>query len=375
MDLQPKNKIKFILNLILDYQMTIDNIIENYGVFLSDLRDKNRISSEQFLHLQNRGLTVIRPEEKLGLENLGKIFPEIVIGASPEYIKKMKVPYQASSFIAAKLSKKDDSYVYKIPRMKNGGVLMLTGGKRNFGDNLFSAIHRIIIGYKAIIVSADNMIINRKHILDWNFFGKHIEKRYPKIYQDLSIMHEKYSDKKNLSYVIVARSENTFRRLRIHEHYQKNEIEIMNSSNNINTIFITNNEGYKYANKIIKESDQIKYIVTGDNFDILNGMKTLRKEHNIDMILNDGGRIMSNGFRQAGILCEERVTLEPEISKETYELIIKNNKKIYSQCILGKKGLGIDKSEIKGGILISSTRIGNEKANVYVYPLEDKVIM
>ncbi len=354
--------------------MQQDPIIENYYSFLSNLRDKNTINEDHFCHFKKRGLSIIRPE-KLGLENLSKIFPEVVIGASQEYIKKMDIPYQASSFIAAKLSKKNTSYVYKIPRMRNGGVLMLTGGQRNFGDNLFASLHRIIIGNRAIIVSADNMITNKNRILNWNFFGKHIKNKSPKIYQDISTLYEKYSNKKPLCYVIVARSEKTFKRLRILEKYLKNKIEIMIPKNNINTIFITNSKGFNYASKVINESEHIQYIDTGDNFDILAGMKILKKKYKLDMILNDGGRIMSNGFRDIGILCEERVTLEPEIPYELFLKIKNSDDKLYSECILGKKGLGLDKSEIKGALLVHSTKVGNEKANVYVYPLKDKLIM
>ena len=100
----------------------------------------------------------------------------------------------------------------------------------------------------------------------------------------------------------------------------------------------------------------------------------LKKNYNIDMMLNDGGRIMSNGFRDVGILCEERVTLEPEIPHELF-LKIKNIKsKVNKLGVLGKKGLGLDKCEIKGAVLVHSTDIGNELANVYVYPLDDKLV-
>ena len=40
-------------------------------------------------------------------------------------------------------------------------------------------------------------------------------------------------------------------------------------------------------------------------------MLTLRKKYSVDIMLNDGGRIMSNGVRDSGLLGEERVTLEP----------------------------------------------------------------
>ena len=49
----------------------------------------------QLKHFLNRGLEVISPADNFGLDYLGQILPEIVIGASKEYINKMKVPYQA----------------------------------------------------------------------------------------------------------------------------------------------------------------------------------------------------------------------------------------------------------------------------------------
>jgi hypothetical protein len=39
-------------------------------------------------------------------------------------------------------------------------------------------------------------------------------------------------------------------------------------------------------------------------------MMNLRSKYNIDIMLNDGGRQMSNGIRDIGLLGEERITLE-----------------------------------------------------------------
>jgi len=41
-------------------------------------------------------------------------------------------------------------------------------------------------------------------------------------------------------------------------------------------------------------------------------MLTLRKKYSVDIMLNDEGTNMSNGVRDAGLLGEERVTLEPD---------------------------------------------------------------
>ena len=98
-------------------------------------------------------------------------------------------------------------------------------------------------------------------------------------------------------------------------------------------------------------------------------MLTLRKKYSVDIMLNDGGRIMSNGVRDAGLLGEERVTLEPYPGNG----IIPNE--IDPTSILGKKGIGLDENEVEGTILIHSNQIGDEKANVYLYPLDEQKII
>ena len=97
-------------------------------------------------------------------------------------------------------------------------------------------------------------------------------------------------------------------------------------------------------------------------------MIKFRKLHGIDMILNDGGRIMSNSVRDEGLLGEERVTLEPYPGDE----FIPQHSKLDQQNILGIEGTGIDGGEIENGIKVHSTRINDELANVYLYPLKVK---
>ena len=65
----------------------------------------NKISQEQLSHFLHRGVQVISPKHNLGLDYLYSVLPEIVIGASKNYINEMKVPYQATSFIAAQHQK------------------------------------------------------------------------------------------------------------------------------------------------------------------------------------------------------------------------------------------------------------------------------
>lgn len=51
------------------------------------------------------------------------MLPEIVIGASSRYINKMKVPYQATSYLAANTRRDGKgSYIYKIPGKSAGGI-------------------------------------------------------------------------------------------------------------------------------------------------------------------------------------------------------------------------------------------------------------
>jgi hypothetical protein len=62
------------------------------------------------------------------------MLPEIVIGASSRYINKMKVPYQATSYVAANTRRDGKgSYIYKIPG-KSAGNSTLTGGIEKIGD-------------------------------------------------------------------------------------------------------------------------------------------------------------------------------------------------------------------------------------------------
>ena len=77
---------------------------------------------------------------------------------------------------------------------------------------------------------------------------------------------------------------------------------------------------------------------------------------------------MSESIRAEGLLGEERVTLEP-FNPATLDYDIDDT------CILGKKNWGVDKSELKGSILLDSLKIEDEKANVYVYPLDESKVM
>lgn len=357
---------------------TFETMYENK---LCSLFERKRISLEQFEHFVRRGIQLISPSSDFGLHALGQILPEIVISASPAYIKKMKVPYQATSFLIARIRNENKEttcmesspvpYIYKFPGKPGGGIPLLTGGKRKIGDNVFASTHRILIGFKAIAVSALNLMVNKDKIWNWKFFGDYVKETRPDVYLDLVRLNDRLGKENNMYQVIVARSESTFKKLQIIEHYCKNRIAVLDPANRVKVIFMTDQSGYDYASKTIRPSDLINYIVTGDEFNVLAGLKNLRHEYFVDIMLNDGGRQMSNGMRDLGVLAEERVTLEPFPGKK----IIPDVKKIDRTSIMAMEGLGLDGKELEQAILIHSTEIGNEKANVYSYPLAETTVL
>ena len=250
---------------------------------------------------------------------MGEILPEIVIGASSDYVSKMKVPYQATSYVAARTKESGKGvYIYKITHKPGGGVLYLTGGTRKLGDSVFASTHRILMGSKAMMISADNLVVNTEQIWNWQFFGNAIRESNPEVYEDLIKLKEKIITNSMFHQFVVARSDKTFRRLKLADLYQKNQIKILDPKNGISVIFLTNESGHDYASKLIPESDLVDYVVTGKNFDMHSAMVQVRRLYDIDMILNDGGRIMSNSVRDLGILGEERVTLRTISRRSVY---------------------------------------------------------
>ena len=341
-----------------------------YKKQLSLLLDNGVISEELYRHFIIRGLKVVSPSNDFGLDYLGKILPEIVIGASSDYVSKMKVPYQATSYVAARTKESGKAvYIYKIPHKPGGGVLSLTGGIRRLGDSIFASTHRILFGTKAMMISADNLVVNKEHIWNWQFFGNAIKESNPNIYEDLIKLREKVVTNSMFHQIVVARSDKTFRRLKFANLCQKNQIRILDPKNGIKVVFLTNESGYEYASRFLPESDLIHYVITGKEFDMYLAMIQIRRLYGIDMILNDGGRIMSNSVRDLGLLGEERVTLEPYPGDQ----FVPQRDKIGSKNVLGIEGTGIDGGEIKNAIKVHSTRIRDELANVYLYRLDEKL--
>ena len=340
-----------------------------YKAQLSSLVEKGVISENVYKHFIKRGLKVMSVSNDYGLYNLGEILPEIVIGASEEYISNMKVPYQATSYVAAKTGNTGKAiYIYKFSDKPGGGVLSLTGGIRKLGDSIFASTHRILLGRKAMMISADNLVANKEQIWNWQFFGNVIRESNPNIYEDLVKLSEKVGKGPEFRQIVVARSDRTFRRLNIAELCKDKQIKILDPKHGIKVTFLTNDTGHEYASKFLPESDLVEYIITGKDFDMYLAMIKFRKLHGTDMILNDGGRIMSNSVRDQGLLGEERVTLEPYPGDQ----FIPYSSKLDQQNVLGMEGIGIDGGEIEHGIKIHSTRINDEFANVYLYPLRAK---
>jgi len=353
--------------------MTAADILleEQYKTKLYSLHEKNAITTEQLNHFLKRGLQIINTRDQFHLDSISKILPYIIIGASKSYINKLKIPYQATSYVAAETFPQSGRYIYKIPGTKRGGVKQLTGGERKFGDNLYASTHKILIGYEAILFSIYNLVENREQTWEWTFYASHLQPSFPDLYDDLCKLNDIYLKQISSQYfIVVARNSKSFQRSGIIESYLKNQITIFNQPSRRKIIFLTDHSGYDYCSKVIRETDNILYVTTGNRFNILNGLFRLKKKYNINLILNDGGRIMSNGFKENGVIGEERITLEPYPGKQFLDFT--DNDYLLQDYTLGIKGSGLDGSELDGALMIYSTKIKDESANIYVYPLDDK---
>lgn len=213
---------------------------------------------------------------------------------------------------------------------------------------------------------------SKSQIWDWTFFGNHIRSSHSGVYDDLCKLYKQYKQKRDSTFfIIVSRTADSFKKSGIIESYLKKEIAILNQDIR-KVIFLTSQEGYDYGSKYIPESDFLKYINTGSTFNLFKALLSLRKDHKIDLILNDGGRIMCNGFKIAGVLGEERITLEPYPGKT---LIDPHNSEMLEESTLGVDGSGVDGNELRDSILLHSSPIGDERANTYVYPLDDSKLI
>ena len=339
---------------------------KNYFTRLESLLDAGILDQDCVTRLRNRGLKVYDTYKDLDCPYLSKVIPYVVIGASEEFVSSLAVPYQATSFIAAEaFSPNSGTYAFKLLGLKGGGVTLLTGGSRKLGDNVFASLHRILVGSNAIMVTVNNMMENHSQIWSWDFFGKHLKLDYPKIYDDLSNLANRFVNLDRFYFVVSIRSLKSMTQSRLKEIYEKNEISMLDPKNKLRIIILTTDLVYEHLSRVIIESDLVSYVRTGEEeFDMHKGLQTLRKDYGIKYLLNDGGRKMSESIRKDGLLAEERITLEP-FNSTTLKYTIDDS------CILGKKGWGVDGSELKGSLLLDSIKIGDEKANVYVCPLDE----
>ncbi len=346
----------------------LKEFINDYHQKLDYLYENKSLNEVELDHFKKRGIQLFDTSKDLNSSHLSKILPYVVLGVSNEYVNRMNVPYQATSFIAGEVYTPNSGiYAYKINGQQGGGVSLLMGGIRKLGDNVFASLHRILVGNSAIIVTISNMMENHNQIWSWEFFGKNVINSDPLIYQDLLNLSKKFVDYNKFHFVVSIRTVKSVADTNFIELYDKNEIAVLNPENKVKVIFITSFEIYEYLSKFVKESPLISYIITGKSFEIQVGLEILRKKHNVRYLLNDGGRIMSNSMRTLGILGEERITLEP-FNSITLDYTIGSN------CILGKKGSGLDNSEVECSVLLNSTPVNGEKTNVYLYPMDETLI-
>ena len=319
--------------------------MNNFKEKLDVLISENRITEDEYKDFLSRGIQYKRFGRKY--PKLDEIFPDgIPVGASNNFIDRLDVPYQETSYVCASAGRKHpQTYLYKADR--NGSVINLLGGKRPIGDSIFAALNRIILGNQAIIISADNLIANSEQIWDWHYFGQHL-KNYRELYGEVKEFAEKCHTSNTIQ-VILARKRSTFERLDFLDKYKKNQIAIFNSKNPV--VIITDDDGYEYIKDI--RNDNVKFIVqVNDNgdIDIKQSLMKLRREFGIKIMLNDGGRKMSNGIKDLGLLGGERISYEPYPGRKFISDIITND------MVIGKNGIGRDNSQIRNSIVVFSKK-------------------
>src|SRR5919112_4044963 len=134
----------FYINVDIESLM-LKEFIGDYHRKLDYLYEKRALDEQGLDHFKKRGIQFFDTDKDLNCSHLSKILPYVVLGASDEYVNKMKVPYQATSFIAGEAyAPNSGKYAYKILGQKGGGVILLTGGVRKLGDNVFASLHRIL---------------------------------------------------------------------------------------------------------------------------------------------------------------------------------------------------------------------------------------
>jgi hypothetical protein len=329
----------------------------NFKTKLGYLVSSGAINEEKYKKFLLRGIQFEKFDSDFPY--LKKYFPRWVpIGASEIFINNLDVPYQETSYVCASTgTKKPRTYLYKTDN-KHGGVVDLLGGKRPLGDTLFASLSRILLGNKAIMFSADNLIENSNQVWNWNFFGKYLKNDHQDIFNELKLLAEKKSANNPIQ-VILARKKSTFERLNFIKKYQNNEIAIFNSKNKI--VFLTDDEGFRHVSKKIKPDQRIQYITETNEsgeIDIKKCMQVLRKKFGVEIMLNDGGRKMSLGLKKLKLLGGERVSYEPFPGEKFIPKIIRED------LIFGEDGMGIDGSPISDSIVAFEHKFDIDKSEL-----------
>jgi len=345
-------------------------ILSDYKKKLESLLDKKIIDEEKFRHFLDRGVQIISFKGKF--HTLDRYLPDgIVIGASKQYINHLKIPYQETSFMVANsVPEGRGVYIFKTFG-KGGGVENLAGGTRPLGDNIFASLNRITIGKYANMVSAKNFVDNKDEIYGWHYFGDNLREQDENLYDDLASFAKFMNVPEYPVHIVIARDKSTFERLKIIELYNKNRIASLETKNQTQVIFLTNDQGYQYASKFIKPDDDFVHYIhktkTSGEIDIIDCLKELRSTFGIKHLLNDGGRKMALSMIQMGIVGGERITYEPFPGNKFLP------KNIDDDSVLGKDGIGFDGCEIENSFVIYTHQIkyksNLEKMKLHLYPL------
>ena len=355
------------------------SIFEDFHHKLNILLDSNSLSKPVYNHFIERGLETFSFK---GYDNFDKYFPRgIPLSVSEEYLNKMKVPDQNTSYVMAKAQVERPEYIFNIPGIEGGGIPNLTSGTRSVVDNMAATLSAIFFGYHATTITLGNWMANSRQVWKEGFFLEHLP---PKLMEEAITIKRKFFEKVGASdepYLVVGiRSTSSLDNLLSNENYQKKHVASLNPENGIKMIFITSKDVKEIMLKELPESDHIFYIDTGEIYDIYNGMLSLRKSpYNIKRMLNDGGAEYSNHLIDLKLLSGQRITKMPWPGPGFIPKDIATN---YPKSVLGHDGASeLDGSEIKNSIEIFSQEIPSQRpglkeyVNVYLHNLDEKKVL
>jgi len=354
-------------------------ILENFHNKLNTLLDNNHLSKTIYNHFKERGLESFSFKDYCSFY---KYFPiGIPLSVSEEYLNKMTVPDQNTSYVMAKAQKDRPEYIFNIPGFEGGGVSNLTSGSRSVVDNLAATLSAIFFGYHATTITLGNWMANSTQVWKEGFFLVHLP---PKLKEEALAIKKKFFDHIGAPeepYLVVGiRSKSSLNNLFSSKIYKKKHVATLNPKNGIKMIFITSNDVKHAMLKELPESEHVSYIDTGEIYDIYKGMLSLRKyPYKIKKMLNDGGAEYSNHLVDLKLLSGQRITKMPWPGSG---FIPENVVTDYPKSVLGYDGASeLDGSEIKNSIEVFSQEIPSqrqglkENVNVYLHELDEKKIL